>query len=37
VAEELVCAYWETVVKALIDRLSNYQGFEATSLTNLGE
>ncbi len=37
VAEDLTCQYFEVVVKALIDRLSNYQGFEATSLTNLGE
>ena len=37
VAEELVCAYWEIVVKALIDRLSNYQGFENTNLSPLKE
>ena len=37
VAEDLTCQYFEIVVKTLIDRLSNYQGFEATSLTNLGE
>ena len=37
VAEELVCAYWEIVVKALIERLSEYQGFETTSLSQLKE
>ena len=37
VAEDLTCQYFEIVVKTLIDRLNNYQGFEATSLTNLGE
>ena len=37
VAEELVCAYWEIVIKALIDRLSNYQGFENTNLSPLKE
>ena len=37
VAEELVCAYWEVVIKALIDRLSNYQGFEDTNLSPLKE
>lgn len=37
VAEELVCAYFEIVAKALIDRLSNYQGFENTNLSSLKE
>ena len=37
VAEELVCSYFEIVAKALIDRLSNYQGFEATNLSSLKE
>jgi hypothetical protein len=36
-AEELVCAYFEIVAKALIDRLSNYQGFENTNLNQLKE
>ena len=37
VAEELVCTYFEIVAKALIDRLSNYQGFENTNLSQLEE
>ena len=37
VAEGLVCAYFEIVIKALIDRLSNYQGFESTNLSLLKE
>ena len=37
VAEELVCAYWEIVVKALIERLSEYNGFENTNLSSLKE
>ena len=37
VAEELVCAYFEIVVKTLIDRLSNYQAFENTNLSSLKE
>lgn len=36
VAEELTCQYFEIVVSSLVERLSEYQGFEATSLTNLG-
>lgn len=37
VAEELVCAYWEIVVKALMERLSDYNGFESTNLSSLKE
>jgi len=37
VAEELVCAYWEIVIKALIERLSDYNGFENTNLSQLKE
>lgn len=36
VAEDLTCQYFEIVVRSLIERLSDYQGFETTSLTNLG-
>ena len=37
VAEDLTCQYFEIVIKALIDRLSDYQGFENTNLSPLKE
>ena len=36
VAQDLTCQYFDLVVKALVERLSDYNGFDTTSLTNLG-
>lgn len=35
VAQDLTCQYFETVVGNLVDWLSDYNGFDATGLTNL--
>jgi hypothetical protein len=35
VSQDLVCAYFNLVVKVLVERLSDYAGFETTELTNL--
>lgn len=35
VAQDLTCQYFSLVVSALVERLSDYQGFESTGLTNL--
>lgn len=36
-SQELVCAYWEIVAKALADWLSEYPNFESTNLSSLKE